>query len=198
MARLMERLQKVDSDPSPTDSVTTTTTTTTAAMTNQPERNSTVSSESNKKDRKNDKIRTNDNNKILTSDTSPKTFESKETRGLVRRSSGSLKLEKSSKPKPAPLHRHSSLGILPSTIAIGSGLYLDDLYDEELSRAKRDQVGRGHKSPHYSGPGICGPIQSSSCSNTPHTFRPEIFLHRQGSGHNTPTRGTEGPFRQPF
>ena len=187
MARLMERLQKVDNDPSPTDSVTTTTT-------NQPERNTITTSDLNNKDLIIDNNigrtnRTNDNGKSRTIETAPKTFESKETHGLVRKSSGSLKLDK--KPKSVKLHRHSSLGILPSTIAIGSGFYLDDLYDEEICRARREQVGKGSKTQPHNGPGILWPLQSGSCSNTPHTLRSEIFLHRQvhGNGQNTPTRG---------
>ena len=63
-------------------------------------------------------------------------------------SSSSEELDKKlnfSKKKRKPgksLLRHSSLGILPSSIAIGSGMLVDDTSYEDLARMRRESVSR--------------------------------------------------------
>ena len=126
MARLMERLQKVDND-SPTESTTP----------SQVERNcSTAAKNSNKEPEK-------------TEDKSSKEKSSKEKsskevepKGLVRKPSGSLKLERKSKNSNKPkskLSRHSSLGILPSSLPMGGGgFYFDDSNFQELAKKRKE------------------------------------------------------------
>jgi len=110
MARLMERLQKVDND-SPTDSATT----------SQLDQASLTAATLPEKDSK-----------------KSEQGSCSEPKGLVRKTSGSLKLERrpmSNKAKPS-LIRHSSLGILPSSIAIGGGFVYDDHYIDAAKRRK--------------------------------------------------------------
>ena len=112
MARLMERLQKVDND-SPTDSATT----------SQLDQASLTAATLPEKDSK-----------------KSEQGSSNEPKGLVRKTSGSLKLERrpmSNKAKPS-LIRHSSLGILPSSIPIGfgGGFVYDDHYIDAAKRRK--------------------------------------------------------------
>jgi hypothetical protein len=120
MARLMERLQKVDND-SPTESTTP----------SQADQNCSTAAtgNSNKETVKTDEKSSNDN----------------EPKGLVRKPSGSLKLERKSKPSnetKLTLSRHSSLGILPSSLSMGGGgFYFDDSNFQELAK-KRMEVAK--------------------------------------------------------
>jgi hypothetical protein len=114
----------------------------------------------------------------------------------VRKTSGSLKLEKRSKSKPTKpnLHRHSSLGILPSTIAIGSGLYLDDPYDDLMKMRRESGVAKSSKV-HHNGPGIIGlrhpqSPTTSTTNNMSHRSEFSTLTHNRNGNGYTPTRGT--------
>jgi hypothetical protein len=67
-----------------------------------------------------------------------------ERKGLVQKTSGSLKLEKRSKPKKpdAALIRHSSLGILPSAVGFAGGVFYDDHYNDFAKKKKDSQSHR--------------------------------------------------------
>ncbi len=111
----------------------------------------------------------------------------------MRKTSGSLKLEKRSENKQAKpnLYRHSSLGILPSTIAIGSGLYLDDPYDD-LMKMRRESGAVKSNKVHHNGPGIIGlrQPQSSTTPNTSHRSEFSTLTQNRNGNVYTPTRGT--------
>ena len=112
----------------------------------------------------------------------------------MRKTSGSLKLEKRSKTKPTKpnLHRHSSLGILPSTIAIGSGLYIDDPYDD-LMKMRRESGAAKSSKVHHNGPGIIGirhPQSPPTTNNTSHRSEFSTLTHNRNGNVYTPTRGT--------
>jgi len=111
----------------------------------------------------------------------------------VRKTSGSLKLEKRSENKQAKpnLYRHSSLGILPSTIAIGSGLYLDDPY-EDLMKMRRESGAVKSNKVNHNGPGIIGlrQPQSSTTPNTSHRSEFSTLTQNRNGNVYTPTRGT--------
>ena len=113
----------------------------------------------------------------------------------MRKTSGSLKLEKRSKSKPTKpnLYRHSSLGILPSTIAIGSGLYIDDPY-EDLMKMRRESGAAKSNKVHHNGPGIIGirhpPQSPPTTNNTSHRSEFSTLTHNRNGNVYTPTRGT--------